>query len=184
MLIFLLFQRFLSVVLSLLSLAYVAVSFTETIKSSAPFFTVVMSWIVLRKHTGILINLSLIPVVGGLALTSCTELSFNMIGFVAALLNNVADCFQNVFSKKLLSDKLSYSADELQFYSSSAASLLQIPFILIYLGPIAVKESLMEFYTGNKLWLLIMNGISFHMQSVAAYLTMSFISPITFRYVE
>ena len=83
--------RLLSVILSLVSLAYVAVSFTETIKSAAPFFTVVMSWIVLRKRTGILINLSLIPVVGGLALTSCTELSFNTIGFVAALLNNVAD---------------------------------------------------------------------------------------------
>ena len=87
----LLLLRFLSVVLSLLSLAYVAVSFTETIKSAAPFFTVMMSWVVLRKRTGILINLSLIPVVGGLALTSCTELSFNMIGFIAALLNNVAD---------------------------------------------------------------------------------------------
>lgn len=85
------FYRFLSVVLSLLSLAYVAVSFTETIKSSAPFFTVIMSWVVLRKRTGMLVNLSLIPVVGGLALTSCTELSFNTVGFVAALLNNIAD---------------------------------------------------------------------------------------------
>jgi len=85
------FFRFLSVVLSLLSLAYVAVSFTETIKSSAPFFTVLMTWAVLRKRTGLLVNLSLVPVVGGLALTSSTELSFNVVGFVAALLNNVAD---------------------------------------------------------------------------------------------
>ena len=54
--------------------------------------------------------------------------------------------------------------------------------ILLLQGPIAVKQSLMEVYTAHKLWLLLMNGISFHMQSVAAYLTMSFISPVTFRY--
>ena len=34
----------------------------------------------------------------------------------------------------------------------------------------------------GKLWLLVVNGVSFHMQSVAAYLTMSFVSPVTFRY--
>ena len=39
----------------------------------------------------------------------------------------------------------------------------------------------MEFYTSNKFWLLLINGVSFHMQSVMAYLSMSFISPVTFR---
>jgi len=34
----------------------------------------------------------------------------------------------------------------------------------------------------GKLWLFFVNGVSFHMQSVAAYLTMSFVSPVTFRY--
>lgn len=42
--------RFLTVVLGLVALNYVAVSFTETIKSSAPLFTVLMSRLLLGKH--------------------------------------------------------------------------------------------------------------------------------------
>ena len=33
------------------------------------------------------------------------EMSFNTVGFIAALLNNCVDCIQNVFSKKLLSGR-------------------------------------------------------------------------------
>ena len=41
--------------------------------------------------TGVYVNLSLIPVMGGLALCSCNELSFNFIGFLAALGTNVSE---------------------------------------------------------------------------------------------
>ncbi len=47
--------------------------------------------------------LSLIPVMGGLALCSAYELSFNIIGFAAAIATNIMDCLQNVFSKLLIS---------------------------------------------------------------------------------
>ena len=101
-------MRVLTVVLGLVSLKYVAVSFTETIKSSAPFFTVIFARLMLGEVTSWKVNLSLVPVVGGLALCSATELSFNAIGFSAAVFNNCIDCIQNVFSKKLLSTHYNY----------------------------------------------------------------------------
>lgn len=76
---------------------------------------------------GLWVNLSLFPVMAGLALCTATEASFNMLGFSAALSTNIMDWFvilardaaapwfvlltnpvfiyslQNVFSKKLLS---------------------------------------------------------------------------------
>ena len=52
---------------------YVAVSFTETVKSSAPFFTVIFARLMLNERTSLAVNLSLLPVVGGLALCSATE---------------------------------------------------------------------------------------------------------------
>ncbi|CAB1336392.1 unnamed protein product, partial [Coregonus sp. 'balchen'] len=75
-------MRFTSVVMGLVSLKNVAVSFAETVKSSAPIFTVIMSRLILGEYT---------------------EISFNMLGFSAALSTNIMDCLQNVFSKKLLS---------------------------------------------------------------------------------
>lgn len=44
---YLFFCRFITVLLGLISIDYVAVSFTETIKSSAPIFTVFISWAIL-----------------------------------------------------------------------------------------------------------------------------------------
>ncbi|KAK2105630.1 hypothetical protein P7K49_015144 [Saguinus oedipus] len=40
----------------------------------------------------LLVNLSLIPVMGGLALCTATEISFNVLGFSAALSTNIVDC--------------------------------------------------------------------------------------------
>lgn len=40
---------------------------------------------------GLLVNLSLLPVMGGLALCTATEMSFNFLGFSAALSTNVMD---------------------------------------------------------------------------------------------
>ena len=86
--------RFLVVFLSLLSLQYVAVSFTETVKSSGPLFTVLISWLVLRERNGIYVQLSLIPIMTGLMLCSAYELSFTMIGFLAALGTNVVEWYE------------------------------------------------------------------------------------------
>lgn len=44
--------RFVTVVLGLVSLKNVAVSFAETVKSSAPIFTVIMSRLILGEYTG------------------------------------------------------------------------------------------------------------------------------------
>lgn len=78
-------------------------SFTETVKSSAPLFTVLFARLVLGERAGFYVILSLVPVMGGLALCSAYELSFHMIGFAAALATNLMDCLQNVFSKLLIS---------------------------------------------------------------------------------
>lgn len=46
----------------------------------------------------------------GLALCSVNEVSFDMIGFLAAMATNVTECVQNVYSKMLISgDKFKYT---------------------------------------------------------------------------
>ena len=77
--------------LGLVALKFVAVSFTETVKSSAPIFTVFISRVLIGELTGCYTILSLIPIMGGLALCSAYELSFNIQGFIAALGTNLTE---------------------------------------------------------------------------------------------
>ncbi|KAK2500590.1 hypothetical protein MC885_019180 [Smutsia gigantea] len=174
-------MRFATVVLGLVSLKNVAVSFAETVKSSAPIFTVIMSRMILGEYTGLLVNLSLIPVMGGLALCTATEISFNILGFSAALSTNIMDCLQNVFSKKLLSgDKYRFSAAELQFYTSAAAVLMLVPAWVFLDLPVIGRSGKSFRYSQDVVLLLLVDGVLFHLQSVTAYALMGKISPVTF----
>ncbi|XP_064446181.1 solute carrier family 35 member E2B isoform X3 [Mirounga angustirostris] len=175
-------MRFATVVLGLVSLKNVAVSFAETVKSSAPIFTVIMSRMILGEYTGLLVNLSLIPVMGGLALCTATEISFNVLGFSAALSTNIMDCLQNVFSKKLLSgDKYRFSAAELQFYTSAAAVTMLVPAWIFMDLPVIGRSGKGFSYSQDVVLLLLMDGVLFHLQSITAYALMGKISPVTFR---
>ncbi|XP_077007689.1 solute carrier family 35 member E2B isoform X8 [Tamandua tetradactyla] len=203
-------MRFATVVLGLVSLKNVAVSFAETVKSSAPLFTVIMSRMVLGEYTeeastsgpgarpswdtknsrlpeaGLLVNLSLIPVMGGLALCTAAEVSFNVLGFSAALSTNIMDCLQNVFSKKLLSgDKYRFSAPELQFYTSAAALAMLIPAWVLFMDMPVIGGGGRTFtYNQDVVLLLVADGTLFHLQSVTAYALMGRISPVTFSQIS
>ncbi|KAI9564033.1 hypothetical protein GHT06_007771 [Daphnia sinensis] len=166
--------RFTTLVLGLTSLNYVAVSFAETIKSSAPLFTVMISSIFTGEKTGLYVNLSLIPIMGGLALCSATELSFNMQGFIAVLLTNLSECMQNVYSKVLLSsERHKYGPAELQFFTSFASFMIQImvSFVLVDWAKVQLSAMLVG--------AMLLNGAFFHFQSITEYALLEHITPVT-----
>lgn len=168
-------MRFATVLLGLIALNYVAVSFTETIKSSAPAFTVVISRLVLGEISGIYVKLSLIPVMGGLALCSANELSFNIIGFTTALLTNISECGQNVYSKMLISgESFKYTPAEMQFYTSLASVVAMLPVSFLMLDGSALSN-----IDAHMLVCLLANGAFFHFQTITAYVLMDYISPVT-----
>ena len=70
-----------------------------------------------------------------------------------------------------------YTAVELQFWASLLACFFQIPLLLYYVDvPLALQ------FTSRQLMLLyIFNGFFYHVQSVAAFAVMAYISPITHR---
>ena len=168
--------RYSTILLGLIALWFVEVSFAETVKSSAPVFTVLITRFVLGEQTSLLVNLSLIPVMAGLALCSAFELSFTLIGFIATLATNLSECFQNVFSKKLLTVE-HYSAAELQFYTSVSSFLVQIPCVIILVDLSHVWHSIQT--EKNLLLTYILGGLSFHCQSYTEYILLSLISPVT-----
>lgn len=169
-----------TVVLGLVALEHVPVSFVETIKATAPAFTVIFARLILKERTATPVMLTLIPVVAGLILCSASELRFDTIGFAAAVLNNCADCVQNVMSKRMLAH---LKPTQLQFYTSVAALALQSPFVIRDAGMLlqswGVEENDSDDASIGVGKLLVMDAIFYHLQSVSAYCTMSCMSPVS-----
>lgn len=169
-------MRFSTVVLGLVALKFVAVSFTETIKSSAPIFTVGISYLMLREYTGMFTIFSLMPIMFGLGLCSAYELSFNIQGFAAALATNISECLQNVYSKMLISgEKYRYTPAELQFFTSISSVIVQIPTCFFMIDFPYAKQT----FDITMLTALILNGACFHFQSISEYVLLGYISPVT-----
>ncbi|RLN32562.1 hypothetical protein BBJ28_00024276 [Nothophytophthora sp. Chile5] len=190
--------RILTVLLGLTALKYIAVSFTrellssvqlslfvgeeltrQTIKSSAPFFTVVLAYFLLGQRTGWRVNVSLIPIVSGLIFCSLSDSSFHVVGFIAALMSNCVDCIQNVLTKRLLNR--SYSC--LQLYTSILAVGMQLVFIF-YSWMAAPPDPALVATKSNRSSLfifvvLVLDGACFYIQSALAYMLMSLVSPVT-----
>ena len=69
---------------------------------SVYILTVVLQWLVWRKYFDWRIWASLVPIVGGILLTSITELNFNMLGFCAALFGCLATSTKTILAESLL----------------------------------------------------------------------------------
>ena len=86
------------------SLLSVSVSFTHTIKTLGPLFTVVFSRGLLRERLPASRYLSVLPVVLGVAIATSTEVEFALVGFACALASTVCQALQNVLAKRVLGE--------------------------------------------------------------------------------
>ncbi|KAK4484050.1 hypothetical protein RD792_011269 [Penstemon davidsonii] len=89
-------------VMSNVSFAAVAVSFTHTIKALEPFFSASASQFFLGQQIPLSLWLSLAPVVIGVSMASLTELSFNWTGFISAMISNISFTYRSIYSKKAM----------------------------------------------------------------------------------
>lgn len=85
-----------------------------------------------RKYFDWRIWASLIPIVGGILLTSVTEMSFNMFGFCAALLGCLATSTKTILAESLLHG---YKFDRYYLYARNfyCLQLYTLAFFLLFL---------------------------------------------------
>lgn len=67
-----------------------------------PFFSVLLSAIFLGDKPTAPVLLTLLPIVGGVALASASEVTFNWLGFGSAMGSNLTFQSRNVLSKKVM----------------------------------------------------------------------------------
>ncbi|KAG6406024.1 hypothetical protein SASPL_133620 [Salvia splendens] len=120
-----------NIVLGNVSLRYIPVSFMQTIKSFTPATTVLLQWLIWKKYFDWQIWASLIPIVGGILLTSITELSFNMFGFCAALFGCLATSTKTILAESLLHGYKFDSINTVYYMAPFATMILAVPALLL-----------------------------------------------------
>uniref|UniRef100_A0A0E0AKQ2 Sugar phosphate transporter domain-containing protein n=1 Tax=Oryza glumipatula TaxID=40148 RepID=A0A0E0AKQ2_9ORYZ len=164
------------------SMAKVAVSFTHIIKSGEPAFSVLVSRFFLGEHFPAPVYFSLLPIIGGCALAAITELNFNMIGFMGAMISNLAFVFRNIFSKKGMKGK---SVSGMNYYAclSMLSLVILLPFAFAMEGPkvwAAGWQKAVAEIGPNFVWWVAAQSVFYHLYNQVSYMSLDEISPLTF----
>ncbi|KAK7264505.1 hypothetical protein RJT34_32114 [Clitoria ternatea] len=164
------------------SMSKVAVSFTHIIKSGEPAFSVLVSRFLLGEAFPMQVYLSLLPIIGGCALAAVTELNFNKIGFMGAMISNLAFVFRNIFSKKGMKGM---SVSGMNYYAclSILSLLILTPFTIAVEGPTmwaAGWQTAMSQIGPNFVWWVVAQSVFYHLYNQVSYMSLDQISPLTF----
>ncbi|XP_025700700.1 triose phosphate/phosphate translocator, non-green plastid, chloroplastic isoform X2 [Arachis hypogaea] len=168
-----------------ISLGKVAVSFTHTIKAMEPFFTVVLSSLFLGETPTFAVVSSLVPIVGGVALASMTEVSFNWIGFATAMASNLTNQSRNVLSKKLMVNE-EETLDNINLYSliTIISFILLVPFTIFLEGvkftPSYLQSAACQGLNVRELCVRsVLAAFCFHAYQQVSYGILQMVSPVS-----
>ncbi|GAX78880.1 hypothetical protein CEUSTIGMA_g6319.t1 [Chlamydomonas eustigma] len=169
-------------VLTNISLGAVSVSFTHTIKAMEPFFSVLLSAIFLGDIPSLPVLLTLFPIVGGVALASMSEASFNWLGFATAMGSNLTFQSRNVLSKKMMLKK--EGMDNITMFSimTVASFFLLLPFSLLMDGwkftpAYLASAGLLE--PNTIIQQACLAGLCFHTYQQVSYMILQRVTPVT-----
>nr|XP_043634801.1 phosphoenolpyruvate/phosphate translocator 2, chloroplastic-like [Erigeron canadensis] len=168
-----------------ISLGRVAVSFTHTIKAMEPFFTVLFSALLLSERPSLWVVSSLVPIVGGVALASFTEASFNWIGFGSAMASNVTNQSRNVLSKKFMVRK-EEALDNINLFSvmTILCFIMLVPCAILLEG-LKLTPKYMQFAASQGINVkelcvrFVLAGFCFHSYQQVSYMILHMVSPVT-----
>ncbi|XP_044489239.1 triose phosphate/phosphate translocator, chloroplastic-like [Mangifera indica] len=167
-------------VMSNVSFATVAVSFTHTIKALEPFFNAAASQFVLGHQIPLSLWLSLAPVVIGVSMASLTELSFNWTGFISAMISNIAFTYRSIYSKKAMTGM---DSTNVYAYISIIALIVCIPPAVLIEGPqlmqYGFKDAIAKVGLTKFLSDLFWIGMFYHLYNQVATNTLERVAPLT-----
>ncbi|KAL4184277.1 hypothetical protein AMTRI_Chr10g240 [Amborella trichopoda] len=167
-------------VMTNVSFATVAVSFTHTIKALEPFFNAAASQFVLGHQIPFALWLSLAPVVIGVSMASLTELSFNWTGFISAMVSNIAFTYRSIYSKKAMTGM---DSTNVYAYISIIALLFCLPPAIIIEGPQLAQHGFADAIAKVGLYKFLSDlfwiGMFYHLYNQVATNTLERVAPLT-----
>jgi solute carrier family 35 protein E1 len=107
-----------------------AVSFAHIVKASEPVVTCAFNALLLGETFNLQVYLTLLPIIGGVAIASLKELSFTWLALASAMLSNISSAARGVLSKKTMSGKsLGENLDAQNLYAvlTALSTVILIP---------------------------------------------------------
>ena len=164
-----------------------AVSFAHIVKASEPVVTCGLNALLLGEILPTPVYMTLLPIIGGVAIASMKELSFTVLALASAMLSNVSSAARGVLSKKTMSGKkIGENLDAQNLYAvlTAMSTLILIPMMLGFEGT-GMFKALNEVvkagdYTKKGLAsLLALGGASYYAYNEVAFLALGKVNPVT-----
>ncbi|CAF0999260.1 unnamed protein product [Rotaria sordida] len=173
--------KFLAQLSSHVSLWKVPVSYAHTVKATMPLFTVILSRLILREKQSFSVYFSLVPIIVGVIIATVTEISFNFIGLISALLSTFGFSLQNIYSKKSLKDIAIHHFTLLALLAKISWCLF-VPFWFFYDGiDIYYNTKYHAYNRAMKVFIyLSIDGILNFLHNVVAFTMISLVTPLSY----
>jgi solute carrier family 35 protein E1 len=164
-----------------------AVSFAHIVKASEPVVTCGLNALLLGQVLPVPVYLTLLPIIGGVAIASMKELSFTVLALASAMLSNVSSAARGVLSKKTMSGKkIGENLDAQNLYAvlTAMSTLILIPLMLAVEGTGMFKAcgdliAAGEFTKKSLATLLAFSGASYYAYNEVAFLALGKVNPVT-----
>ncbi|XP_060527886.1 solute carrier family 35 member E1 homolog isoform X3 [Cylas formicarius] len=154
------FGKFVASVFSHVSIWKVPVSYAHTVKATMPLFTVVLSRIIM-------------------AIATLTEISFDLVGLISALVATAGFSLQNIFSKKVLRDTNVHHLRLLHILGRLALVMFLPVWAYIDLRSLWNDKSV-AYQDYRVIALLIVDGVLNWLQNIVAFSVLSLVTPLTY----
>ena len=105
---------------TVIALSANSIGFAHIIKAAEPFFSALVSRILLNQKMDIRVYLSLIPVVGGVCLACASSTEFTWISFCAGMCSNFLFAMRAVVSKQAMEGKTTTAKQSKNFKSKTS----------------------------------------------------------------
>jgi len=164
-----------------------AVSFAHIVKASEPVVTCVLNALFLGEILPLNVYLTLLPIIGGVAIASMKDLSFTWLALASAMLSNVSSSARGVLSKKTMSGKkMGENLDAQNLYAvlTAMSTAILIPMMLAVegtgffgaFGKLVANGS----HTNKSLAMLLgLGGATYYAYNEVAFLALGKVNPVT-----